>query len=165
MRAWSERPREEANLLTPPFCSLLLLLAIESYQKTAKLPMPFIFSHLLLPIILHKSTREALPKAVSKSLSTWAEEHPTLRALFPDNVVSLKPFVEEALQYGVLHGCIVVNDDGTLALGKKPRGIPKYETSASNEVRDCVHRAQFLGRWFATAGSVPTIMAIWGIKP
>ena len=78
---------------------------------------------------------------------------------------ALKPFVQEALLYGLLHGCIAVDEHGALCVGRKPRGIPSYETSATNEVKECLKRAQFVGKWFATAGSVPTVMTLWGIRP
>lgn len=164
MRPWTTRPREEANLLNPPFCSLLLTLATEHYERTAKVNMPYVYAFLVLPIVLHKATREGLPKSTLKSLSTWIEENPTLRALFADNVRALKPFVQEALLYGLVHGCLKVDSEGCFTLGKKPRGLTGYEAGSSNEVRDCVKRAQFVGRWFASAGAVPTVMALWGIR-
>lgn len=164
MSQWRERPREEANLLNPPFCSLLLTLATEHYQKTSNVPMPFIYAHIILPVVLHKATREALPRSTLKSLSTWVEENPSLRALLPDNVRALRPFVREAMLYGLLHRSLVV-EAGALLLGQKPRGIPAYETSATNEVNDCIKKARFVGRWFASAGSTPTVLALWGIRP
>ncbi len=165
MSSWPARPREEANLLNPPFCSLLVILATDHYQKAAKTSFPFVYPFLIIPIVLHKATREALPKSTLKSLSTWIEENPTLRALLPDNVRSVRPFVQEALLYGLVHGCLEIDDSGGIILGRKPRGLAGYETGSSDEVRDCLKRAQFVGRWLATAGSVPTVMALWGIHP
>jgi hypothetical protein len=165
MSSWTARPREEANLLNPPFCSLLLLLATEHYQRASKSNMPYVYPFLLLPIVLHKATREGLPRTTLKSLSTWIEENPSFRALLPDNVRALRPFVQEALLYGLVHECLKIDEEGALSLGKKPRGLSGYETASSNEVRDCLKRAQFVGRWFASAGSVPTVMTLWGIRP
>jgi hypothetical protein len=165
MSSWTARPREEANLLNPPFCSLLLTLAMEHYQRTAKCAIPYVYPFLILPLVLHKATREGLPRTTLKSLSTWIEENPAFRARLPDNVRALRPFVQEALLYGLVHGCLVIDEEGTFSLGKKPRGLTRYEASSSDEVRDCFKRAQFVGRWLATAGSVPTVMALWGIRP
>mgnify|MGYP001080350749 CR=1 FL=1 len=165
MRPWSTRVREEANLLNPPFCSLLVTLATEHYQRAVKAPMPYVYPFLILPMVLHKATREGLPKSTLKMLSTWIEENPTYRALLPDNMRALRPFVQEALLYGLVHGCFGLDADGNLSLGKKPRGIAGYETGSSSEVRDCLKRAQFVGRWLATAGPVPTVMSLWGIRP
>jgi hypothetical protein len=164
MSHWRERPREEANLLNPPYLSLLLMLATEHYQKTSKSPMPFVYAHIILSVVLHKATREALPRTALKGLSTWIEENPTLRALLPDNVRALRPFVREAMLHGLAHGSIVV-ESGALSLGQKPRGIPAYETGSTSEVADCIKKARFTGRWFASAGSPPTVMALWGIHP
>lgn len=165
MSSWAARSREEANLLNPPFCSLLLILAAEHYQRASKDGLPYVYPFLILPLVLHKATRERLPKTTLKSLSTWIEENPTLRALLPDNVRSLRPFVQEALLYALVHGCLRVDDEGGFLLGKKPRGLSGYETGSSDEVRDCLKKSQFVGRWLATAGSVPTVMALWGIRP
>jgi Family of unknown function (DUF6521) len=165
MSAWHERPREEANLLNPPFCSLLITLAIEHFQKNSNSGMPYVYAHLILPMVLHKATREAMPRSTLRSLSAWLEEYPALRAGLADKVISLKPFVRDALLYGMTHGCLSVDENGLLGIGKKPRGIAAYELKSSNEVRDCIKRAQFTGRWLATAGSIPTVMALWGIHP
>lgn len=58
MIPWSKRTPEIANLLNPSFCAILLYSATFEYQKKAKNnSMPFPLLYLVLPIILHKSTR------------------------------------------------------------------------------------------------------------
>jgi hypothetical protein len=165
MTPWIERPREEATLLNPAFCALILTLAVGDHEKESNSGMPFVFAFLLLPIILHKPTRDALPKSTQKVFSTWLEEHEDIRATFPERVLSLRAFVREAVLFAATHGCLVIADDGTLRIGKKPRGILPYTKSATDEVRECLHKAQFVGRWLSSAGPASTVMALWGIRP
>jgi Family of unknown function (DUF6521) len=165
MTTWSERPHEEATLLNPDFCALILTLAVGDFEKESGAGMPYVFAFLLLPIILHKPTREALPKSTLKVFSTWLEENEDLRATFSDRVQTLRDFVKEAVLFASIHGAITFASDGILKVGKKPRGIQPFGRSATEEVRDCLHKAQFLGRWMSTAGPAATVMALWGVRP
>jgi hypothetical protein len=165
MTKWINRSHEEATLLNPAFCALILTLAVSDHEKESNCGMPFVFPFMLLPIILHKPTRDALPKSTQKVFSTWLEEHEDIRATFPERVQSLRDFVREALLFAMTHNCLTIADDGTLKIGKKPRGISPYTKSATDEVRDCLHKAHFVGRWLSTAGPASTIMALWGIRP
>ena len=35
----------------------------------------------------------------------------------------------------------------------------------SEEVNECARRAEFVGKWFAKAGTASTVMAVVGVKP
>ncbi len=39
------------------------------------------------------------------------------------------------------------------------------EGQDEGEIDDCYRKADFVGRWFARAGTVTTIYAMWGVKP
>ncbi|WP_414577239.1 three component ABC system middle component [Anabaena sp. CCY 9402-a] len=60
MQSWEQRPLEYANLLNPAFCSIILHNAIKGYQNEKKQGMPYPLLFLLLPLVLHNSTRNAL---------------------------------------------------------------------------------------------------------
>jgi hypothetical protein len=36
---------------------------------------------------------------------------------------------------------------------------------ASDEVRECAKRAEFVGKWLAQTGSAPTVLALLGVRP
>jgi hypothetical protein len=92
MIAWEERPIEVANLLNPAFCALLLRGTVLEYAKTASAGMDFPLVFMVLPIVLHKATREALPKTTISKFHAWFQEHQALRIGFSTRVQQLAPF-------------------------------------------------------------------------
>jgi hypothetical protein len=165
MNLWASRPREEANLLNPSFCGLIIALAVEDYVKTSPAGMPFALAFIVLPIVLHKPTREALPQRTTKTVSSWLEENEEYRATFAERAKTLSPFVREALLYGLMHDRIRLSEQGNLTVGTKARGYKAYIDSATAEVRECLNKATFLGRWMSSAGNVTTLLALWGVRP
>jgi hypothetical protein len=165
MSQWESRPQEEANLLNPAFCALIIALAVEDYVKDSPDGMPFSLAFLILPIVLHKPTRDALPQRTTRALSSWLDEHEEHRATFAERARALSPHVREALLYDLVHERLKLNDPGLLLVGKKTRGFAGYLATATEEVKDCLSKAQFVGRWMSSAGTVPTIFALWGVRP
>jgi len=75
MQPWSKRVVEEANLFNPAFCAVLLARASEEFTKKTQQPLPFALAFLVLPVVLHRGTRAALPGSTVTSLLPWVQEH------------------------------------------------------------------------------------------
>ena len=165
MTLWETRPREEANLFNPPFCGLIIALAVGDYAKSFPAGMPFALAFLVLPVVLHKPTRDALPLRTTKAVSSWLDENEELKATFPERARTLSPHAREALLYALIRDRLRITDEGTLIVGTKSKGFSNYVESATEEVKDCLNRAAFVGRWLSTAGNAPTILALWGVRP
>ena len=59
-----------------------------------------------------------------------------------------------------------LDNDGGLVIGPKRRSATEKRTGLfTAEVRECVDRAGFIGRWFAAAGTTAIIYASWGVAP
>ena len=41
----------------------------------------------------------------------------------------------------------------------------QFERDATDEVRACIKKAEFVGKWFALSGDYTTVMALWGVAP
>ncbi len=76
MIAWESRSREEQSLLNPAFCAMLIWKAATGYKSEGGAMLSFEESYLVAPIVLHKQTRDSLPRIISTSLAVWAYEHP-----------------------------------------------------------------------------------------
>lgn len=165
MRAWQQRPIEEANLLNPAFCCVALSASVVGYSsiKAEGLPLPLAF--MILPIVLHKTTRESLPQNSQTSLAMWIQNNTHLRILFYERTLSLKPYTREALLFGLTHNWLQVTDGGHLQAKISDSTVRKILRTLSGEARECILKSRFIGRWFASAGTVPTVMAFWGIQP
>ncbi|MBF0555841.1 MAG: hypothetical protein HQK96_15045 [Nitrospirae bacterium] len=165
MKAWQERPIEEANLLNPAFCCVVLTSSIVGYASDKGYWMPFPLSFMILPLVLHKPTRDLLPLKTTTSFPAWIQKNASARVLFYERVVSLKPYTREALTFGLIHNWLAFQEDGNLQSIKKETDIDKYLRKLNDEAQECVKRSHFLGKWLAKAGSPQTVMTLWGIRP
>jgi hypothetical protein len=163
---WDQRPFEIAYLLNPAFCALLLHEAIKGYQKEhlSDSGMPYYLSFLILPIVLHKTTRELLPRRITKELYDWLKENPRVYNDYPGRVRRLTPFTREAIIFGMQRGLIGVDEEGDL-VDPNSHSSPLTATCSSRELSLYLKSARLVGRWFARTGNVVTIYRMWRIQP
>ena len=80
MSSWRGRPQEEVSLLNPAFTSTGLWSAARGYLKTdgsgRSDALPFTLAFLVLPLVLHRQTRESLPTSTRTSVAVWASDNP-----------------------------------------------------------------------------------------
>lgn len=165
MTPWTKRAPEERALLNPSFFSLLFWHAATGHMVEGSTGLPFATSFLVLPLVLHRATRESLPKMVTTSLPVWLDENPLVRARLAERSRMLVPYTREALIFGGTHGFLTISTDVITAEGSWKRKVNAEQKKLSDEVRSCAKKAEFLGRWFARAGSPTTVMALMGVRP
>ena|SRR3972149_4917899 len=165
MKAWAQRPHEEAYLLNPAFCATVITASALAYSSVETVGMPFPLAFMILPTVLHKLTRESLPRDTRTSLAAWLQENGMAKILFADRVISLKPFTREAVVFGAQHSWLAIQANGHLIALMKPRKMDLMVRKLDSEPRESVTRARFVGKWFALAGTAQTVMALWGIRP
>jgi len=166
MRPWADRTKEEAYLLNPAFCCVVLTAAISGFVSVRQEDgVPFPFAFMFLPIALHKPTRDSLPATTRTSMAAWLQEHSDARVLFYERLVSLKPHTREAIQFGMQADWIGLDEGGFLGTSLTERDVERNVQAFDSDSRNCVMRARFLGRWFAAGGPTHTVMAFWGIRP
>lgn len=155
---WTDRPREEAALLNPAFCGRLLLVALTEYGEAG---MPFSVSFLILPLVLHKRTRDALPDTIRTSIPIWLQKNPDVRVGFDRRAAGLAGYTREALSFLVLHKKITTAGSLLVPL----LHILKDKAPESEEIKECLRKARFVGRWLARGGTPATLFALFGIRP
>lgn len=166
MQTWSKRVFEEANLFNPAFCAVLLAKAAEEFTKKTQQPFPFALTFLVLPVVLHRATRAALPGSTVTSLLPWIQEHREQLVNFAGRVQALREITQEAILFGTQHETLAIASSGGIAVGARKQSPTEKRTGLfTDEARECVDRAGFLGRWFAAAGTPATIFSAWGIAP
>lgn len=165
MNPWVNRSTEERAILNPSFCSCLLWKAAAGYESSINVPLPFDIAFLVLPLVLHRRTRESLPNTVRTSLAIWLDENPLSRSRVADNARALVPFTKEAILFGGLYGLLDLDSCDIAANSNWKKIIAANLKESTVEVQNCAKRADFIGKWFAKSGSHNTIMAIFGVKP
>ena len=161
MIVWEKRPIEIASLLNPAFCGELIRQCIESYQKAESQPFPFPLVYLILPIVLHKKTRETIVS--QRQLHVWLQAHENVKIGFADRTRELVPITKEAMLFLFQVGAIEVDEQAGLRVASYQRRIPPSQPEG--EISECYRTAVVIGRWFARAANVPTIYALWGVRP
>jgi len=165
MTSWIARPREEAHLLNPAFCCLGITAAAVGYQSIAKRGLPLPLAYMILPITLHKPTRELLPRSRRTSLPSWIQDNARVRVLFYERLLSLKPFTSESILFGSRKGWFNLRNDASLVAAWTEAAIQKEYKVLDDEPKECATKALFVGKWLAAAGPPATVMALWGIQP
>jgi hypothetical protein len=161
---WPERPTEQARLLNPAFVGTLLWSCARAYRTTAHEPQPYALSFLVVPVVLHKSTRERLPTTTRTSLVSWVGENPRVIVGFAERARALVPLVKEAVLFASAGGLLKVQQSCVIA-ESRPRSMARFEREATDEVKTCIKKAEFLGKWFALSAEYTTVMALWGVAP
>ncbi len=155
---------EEVALFNPAFIARLLHAATSDYEKAHERALPVALAFLAVPLLLHKPTRDDLPRHASSQMQAWIREHPRHIVGLDTRVVGMRPFVGVAVRFALQHG-VLTSADGRLGAGlvkRRPRGHAELESA---EVQTCLRVASFLGRWFARQPDTATLLALWGLQP
>jgi hypothetical protein len=165
MKPWAERPTELGYLFNPGYCGWLLREAVEGYASEAPGGMPLPLAFLALPVVLHKPTRDLLPRSVASTLLVWLQESPEVRVGVAERTRELAPFAREALLFLGSRGHLAVTDDGRLTVGGKLGKGKAALLARSGDLKDALQKARFVGRWFAAAGTPAAVFQAWGVCP
>jgi hypothetical protein len=157
---WSDRAAEERYSLNPALLGVLLYDVATGYQARAGRAFPFYLSFLALPAVLHRPTREALPRDIRTSLPLWLGSHPLEREAVAQRVVAFADLVGEGLLLALRTGHLRLVDTGV-----EP-GLPVGPTVARRapSVANLRRAATLVGDWFGAVGSETTIFALWGAR-
>ena len=162
MKRWDQRPFEVRNLFNPAFCGLVLFRAMQGYEEEDSRGMPFSLCLLVLPLCLHKDSREHLAAANRSYLLKIMEKAPQLQVGFADRAAAMLPYAFEGFGLLMERGCISISNDGRL------KAIPdkvRKAVTGTDETKSCQRVARFLGKAFATIGDRVTIYTTFGVRP
>ena len=161
MKAWADRSQESAALLNPALLAVVCAAAASQYERESDEAMPWPLAFLVAPLVLHRGTREALPRNTRTHLSTWITSNPVIRAGFPQRALSLAGLVREGLRFGMTHDALSVTADGGMHAVFSPSARPIEGGDAAEIVRS----AGFVGKWFTRADQPATLFALLGVAP
>ncbi len=162
MKRWDQRPFEIRNLFNPAFCGLILFRAMQGYEEGDSRGMPFSLSLLVLPLCLHKDSREVIAANSRSYLLKITEKYPQVQVGFADRATAMVPYALEGFGLLMERGCIAVTDDGRLqtVLDKIRKSI-----SGTDETKSCQRVARFIGKEFALIADRVTVYTSFGVRP
>lgn len=162
MIEWNERPEEIKYLLNPAFCARIIYSALEEYEKISSKSMPVALIYLILPLILHKSTRERINSKIS--FTNWAYRDSNLLIGFSRRAKEMVSFTNEAIEFLLQSRIIILNSNGYFEINKILNSLSKTKYT-DEEVYDCIKKAEHVARWFWRTGKVETVYIILGVRP
>lgn len=162
MEPWSKRPREIRTLFNPAFCGLVLARGIEGFYEAASLPMPFSLTLLLLPLCLHKQTRDILKNKKKSYFIKILQDNPEIRVGFANRARGFFPYTMEGFAYLALCNAIDIDRYGGVVI--KDKAVNKT-ASGTQDTKDCQSTARSLGRKLGQSSNKVTIYAMLGIRP
>lgn len=165
MTAWNKRSREEQTLLNPAYCANLLWHAAQGHASYAKVALPFEEAFLVLPLVLDRRTREALPRSIRTSLTTWLEGDVLVRRRIASRAQLLVEFTKEALLFGGIQGLFLISEGRVISVDDSKKAVRESLSESSDEVRETAKKAAFVGKWFAHSGAAATVLALLGVQP
>ena len=163
-QSWAERPAEEARIFNPAFCAELIGRTVGEYHRTKQSALYMVTAFLVLPLTLHRPTREALPGRADTAFAGWVAEHAALLVELPERARHLRPVSREALLFAVRHQLLALDAGGLLPGAKPVRRNAQFAVS-TDEVNGARRAAALLGRWFGAQGTQTSILQGMGVAP
>ena len=156
------RPAELIDLLNPVCCSLLIRSAIDGHVQESECGLPYALAMLVLPLVLHKRTREALPLRLTTTLAIWAQRHPELLLELGRRVKSMDVFYREAIIWAMNQRLLSLEGDTLKANSVTP--FSKRSFLRTREMESCERASFLIGRWFAKSGNSATIFTLLDVS-
>jgi hypothetical protein len=162
VKRWDQRPLEIRNLFNPAFCGLILFRALHAYEEEDARGMPFSLSLLVLPLCLHKDSREVIVSSPRSYLLKTTEKNQQVMVGFAGRVTQMLPYAFEGFGLLMERGCITIADNGRI------QAVPKTVRKALDGTGETVSSqkvARIVGREFARIADRATIYTTFGIRP
>ena len=146
MHSWNRRTHEVAYLLNPAFCGRMLYSTINTYCVRTRQAFPFPLTYLVLPLVLHKETRENISSR--KQLHLWVQQYPQLLIDFPQRATDLIPITNEAIELLLLTRKLILTPNAELEISPTSRSLSKTQYIDS-EISECLltYRKMVRKRW------------------
>ena len=149
-------------MLNPALMAVVLAGAAESFEFHSGKMMPFEYSFLIAPLVLHRESRDALPSRIDSHMTKWVLDHPVLTAGLPARAQEIAPYVREGLRFGLNNKALRLRPDGTMSgqIKSSPRTLKR-----NNDLSSIVRGSGFVGRWLTTAPSSAAVYSLFGVTP
>lgn len=162
MKRWDKRPFEVRTLFNPAFCGVVLYRALQGYEEEDASGMPFSLSLPVLPLCLHKDSREIVASHPRSYLLKIAERNQQVMVGFAARITNMLAHTFEAFGLLASMGCIEIAADGRI---RSVANTVRKTISGTEETKACQRVARIVGKEFARIADRVTIYTTFGIRP
>lgn len=160
---WTERNSIVANLFNPAFCGEIIRVVAKEYNKNGTTPFPYAFTFLVLPILLHRETREKMPRTVRTYFFVWVEQNDHLFYDFAKRTRGMVKYTKEALTFLMHYQRISINEAGGILTDLV--NSQKFAQENYEEYDEIIKKAEMLGKWLSSTSDVKSIYSFFRITP
>jgi len=160
---WEERNTIVANLFNPAFCGEIIRIVATSYNKQTNTKFPFALSFIILPILLHKETRDKIPRTTRTYFFVWVEQNDNLFFDFSKRTKSMVKYTKEALSFLIAYNKIEITELGEI--NTQNEKIKQINNDDYLEYNEIIKKAEMLGKWLAITSDVRSIYSFFRITP
>lgn len=147
-------------MFNPGLTAATVAVTANQYGEITGMPMPWSLAFLAVPLVLHKPTRDALPRTSRTGLAKWVADQPVLTANFPARAKHLSPFVREGVRFGLQQEILeLVGGDRLQAQ------LPRRKPEQFGDIAAIIRAAGMVGRVFGKVGSTFTVYATLRVQP
>lgn len=161
--SWTERNTIVANLFNPAFCGEIIRVTAKEYNKHTNTKFPYAFAFIVLPIVLHKPTRERMPRTVRTYFFVWVEKNDDLFFDFSKRTRSMVKYTKEALSFLLAHNKIEFNEDAEIIASDE--SVKKIKKEDYQEYNEILKKAEMFGKWLSSTSDVRSIYSFLRITP
>jgi len=158
-----KEPQEIFNLFNPAFCAEILRRAIKKYTKYSTRAMPYPIMFLILPLVLHKETRDKIEYGSKQNFSNWLNNNSEVLIHFNKIASDLVPITKNSFWFLLEQEKISLDEKGSIQVVNY--NIHDTIDDVHNESTECFKKAETVGRWFAKTKKIETIFTLLGVKP
>jgi hypothetical protein len=156
---WRHRSPAQAAMLNPALLALVTAAAARGYERTGGGPMPWPFAYVVAPMVLHRGTRDSLPRTTTTHLANWLAANPVLHAGFAGRAHALAGVVREGIRFGLAQSVLTLDDVGRIS------GDVDARAARGTEVSELISKAGLVGRWFTKIDQPATAFVLLGVTP
>lgn len=149
---------EKNILFNPAFCGELILKCLNGYRENRQELFPFPLVYLILPLILHKDTRNSIPNS-KYALMNWIKNNPQIKIGLSNRAKYLLPITNEVIIFLIHYQSIRLSREGMIEV------LVTHEYPKSKPLYTYFNKSLILGRLLSETISVETIFIELGVSP
>jgi Family of unknown function (DUF6521) len=148
----------------PAYCAFVLSSFVAAYRSVAEKNVPVAAAYLALPIALSDDLSNSFIGTNKKTgLNVWIDRNPEIVFGLAERVNLTLLITEEAVKFGCFNRIITLENDACLSQGDSKL---KKNTLASLDasIQRTFKRSEVIGHWFASAGTLRTVINTLGLS-
>ena len=157
--------QEEINLYNPAYTGFLLLSSLRAYCEFNPQGMHCALPYIVLPMSLSPRIAGNLPSTYRTPIASWVTERGGELSDFSAMASACIPVVNSAALFLMGKKVIQLTEVGSYVIANDELAKAPSLFNKSSSMKQALHAANFIGKWFSHSSTVETIYAQLGIRP